>query len=195
MKSTVTTACGALFLTLAIAPAANAQSSACQTVEFSDSVLQRFPRAREACLDVITRDGEQYAVFKADLLRVSGNTARIRAKLPDGTRAPAQSIRFDPKRRVLVNGKGVSPNQLAVGQELTAYVKVTEPAATLATDDDDALIAFPFEDEPERTASAEMPTTASPLPLIGTIGALLLTIGAALASWRRRTRFGGLPIH
>jgi hypothetical protein len=190
MKSLVTSAFAALLLTFAIAPDASAQSSACQTVKFSDSVLQRFPRAREACLDVITRDGEQYAVFKADLLRVSGNTARIRAKLPGGGSAPAQSIRFDPKRRVLVNGKGISPSQLAVGQELTAYVKVTEPAATLASDDEGAIATFPFEEEPERTASAEMPATAGPLPLIGTIGMLFLTIGAGLASWRRRTRLG-----
>ncbi len=191
MKSTTAIAFGALLLTLAVAPGANAQSSACQSVKFSDSVLQRFPRAREACLDVITRDGEQYAVFKADLLRLSGNTARIRAKVPGGERVPAQSIRFDPKRRVLVNGKPVTPSQLAVGQELTAYVKVTEPAATLAPADEDALAAQPLEDaDAERLASAEMPSTASPLPLIGLGGALLLAVAAMLRSWISRARFG-----
>lgn len=182
MKSTTAFACGALLLTLAVAPGAGAQSPACQSAQFSDSVLQRFPRAREACLDVITRDGEQYAVFKADLLRLSGNTARIRAKLPSGARAPAQNIQFDPKRRVLVNGKGVSPSQLAVGQELTAYVKVREPLATLAPEDQGALSALPLEDaEPEQVAAASMPETASPLPLFGTGGALLLAIAAMLA--------------
>jgi hypothetical protein len=192
MKPSTTIAFGALLLTVAIAPGASAQSPACQSAQFSDSVLQRFPRAREACLDVITRNGEQYAVFKADLLRVSGTTARIRAKLPGGARAPAQSIRFDPQRRVLVNGKPLHPSQLAVGQELTAYVKVTEPAATLATADDGALTTQPLEDaEPERVASAEMPGTASPLPLFGAGGSLLLAIGAALAFWRNRARFSG----
>lgn len=190
MKSPTTTAFGALFLTLAIAPGAGAQSSACRTVEFSDRVLQRFPHARDACLDVITRNGEQYAVFKADLLRVSGNTARIRAKLPSGQRAPAQSIRFDPQRRVLVDGKPLHPTQLAVGQELTAYVKVTEPAATLAPADQEALATYPIEHaEAEQVASAQMPETASPVPLFGLGGALMLAIGAALAFVRRRARF------
>lgn len=190
MKSMMTIAFGALFLT-AIASAASAQSSACRTVEFSERVLERFPHAREACLDVITRNGEQYAVFKADLLRVSRNTARIRAKLPSGERAPAQSIRFDPQRRVLVNGKPLHPKELAVGQELTAYVKVTEPAATLAPADEEALATHPLEEvETERVASAEMPATASPLPLFGTGGALLLFIGAALALLRRHMTFG-----
>jgi hypothetical protein len=187
MKSTATIAFGALILTLSVAPAATAQSPACQSVQFSDSVLQRFPRAREACLDVITRDGEQYAVFKADLLRVSGNTARIRAKLPNGARAPAQSLRFDPQRRVLVDGKPIAPNRLAVGQELTAYVKVREPEATLAPADDAALSFQPLEDaEVERVASAEMPATASLLPSIGAGGALFLMLGAALAMLRGR---------
>jgi hypothetical protein len=191
MKSNTAVAFAAVLLTLTVAPGAYAQSSACQTVKFSDSVLQRFPRAREACLDVITRDGEQYAVFKADLLRLSGNTARIRAKLPGGERAPAQSIRVDPKRRVLVNGKGVAPSQLAIGQELTAYVKVTEPAATLAPEDDGALAAMPLEDaEFDQMASASMPATASPLPLLGAIGALLLAVAAILGFMRSRVRLG-----
>ncbi len=72
MRSPARLALCAAILGLSVLPAANAQQSKCQTVQFSDSVLQRFPHAREACLDVITRNGEEYAVFKADLLRVSG---------------------------------------------------------------------------------------------------------------------------
>jgi hypothetical protein len=189
MRSPTRFALCAAILGLSVFPAANAQQSKCQTVQFSDSVLQRFPHAREACLDVITRNGEEYAVFKADLLRVSSQSARMRAKLPDGSRAPAQTIRLDPKRRVLVDGKPVRPDQLAVGQVITAYVKVTEPVVALApADANEPLVTQPIEDaDSTRVASAEMPTTAGPLPLIGVGGLLMLAIGGALGVLRRRT--------
>jgi hypothetical protein len=191
MRSSTRLALCAAILGLSVFPSANAQQSKCQSVQFSDSVLQRFPRAREVCLDVITRNGEEYAVFKADLLRVSGQSARMRAKLPDGTHAPAQTIRIDPKRRVLVDGKPIRPDQLAVGQEITAYVKVTEPVLALApADAGEPLVTQPIENAgPARVASAEdspqMPTTAGPLPLLGGSGLLLLAIGGALGLVRR----------
>jgi hypothetical protein len=190
MKTKTTMAFGGLVLMLAIGPGAYAQSASCDSVKFSDRVLERFPRAQEACLDVITRDGEQWAVFKADLVRVSGNTVRVRPKLPSGERAPAQSIRFDPQRRVLVNGKSLQARQLALGQELTAYVKVTEPSATLApADEGEPLSPYPLEAAPEQVASADpaaMPMTASPFPLIGALGMMLLGLGGAVRLWRRR---------
>jgi hypothetical protein len=190
MRSLRRLALCAAILGVSVFPSVNAQQSKCQTAQFSDRVLQRFPRAREACLDVITRNGEEYAVFKADLLRVSGTTARMRAKLPDGTHAPAQNIRFDPNRRVLVDGKPLHPKQLAVGQEITAYVKVTEPLVALApADESEPLTTQPIEDT--QMASAEdspaMPTTAGPLPLIGASGLLLLVIGGALGFLRRNS--------
>lgn len=187
MRSSTRLVLCAAVLGLSAFPSVNAQQSKCQSVQFSDSVLLRFPRAREACLDVITRNGEEYAVFKADLLRVSSQSARMRAKLPDGSRAPAQTIRLDPKRRVLVDGKPVRPDQLAVGQVITAYVKVTEPVIALApADASEPLITQPIEDaDSARVASAQMPTTAGPLPLIGVGGLLLLAIGGALGLLRR----------
>jgi hypothetical protein len=62
-----------------------AESPGCPNVKFSQTVLEKFPRAQEACLDVITKGGQQYAVFKADLTGVQGNTVRVRVKLPDGS--------------------------------------------------------------------------------------------------------------
>ena len=79
-------------LALATVGPAHAQPARCQTVQFGAAVLQRFPRIREVCLDVITKDGQDYAVVKGDLLRVSSTTARIRPKLPDGTKAEARDI-------------------------------------------------------------------------------------------------------
>jgi hypothetical protein len=174
---------------LAALQTAQAQPPNCQTVEFSKEVVQRFPRIREACLDVLQANGELLAVFKADLLKVSGNRVRIRAKLPDGSHADARTVQVSPQRRVLVDGKSYRVNQLALGQELTIYAKVDEPVATLAPADASEPVEFaPIEEsEPTRLAEAdpEMPRTASPLPILGAGGGLLLTLGALLGVLRR----------
>jgi hypothetical protein len=172
----------------AAAQAAEAQTPTCQSVEFNPAVTERFPRLREACLDVIERQGQVLAVFKADLLKVSGNKVRLRAKLPDGTRAPAQTVQISPQRRVLVNGKSVRVDQLALGQELTIYAKVSEPVATIApADTSEPIELLPVESEPVRVASGdpEMPRTASVAPAIGLGGAVLIVLAGALGLIRR----------
>jgi hypothetical protein len=174
----------ALFLAL---PAANAQNSACQTVQFNDQVTQRFPRIREVCLDVIERDGQQYAVFKGDLTRTARNTLYVRFKLPDGSRTGTRKIQVSPQRRVLIEGKPVRIENLAVGQELTAYVKVSEPVVALAPPEDDPLDLQPLEPETSQVASAEtgaMPDTASPVRQVGAAGLALLLLGTLLAVLR-----------
>ncbi|HET9447726.1 MAG TPA: hypothetical protein VFO35_15780 [Steroidobacteraceae bacterium] len=179
---------GLIAITALLATSAQAQTPNCQSVDFSDSVVQRFPHVREACLDVIQRQGELLAVFKADLLKVTGNKVRIRAKLPDGSHAPAQTVQISPQRRVLVNGKSLRADQLALGQELTIYAKVNEPVATVAPAEVSEPVEFwPLENEPARLAAADpqMPHTASLLPAIGLGGVLLLGVGAVLGALRR----------
>lgn len=169
-------------------PAAYAQSAKCQTVQFSQAVLDRFPRIREVCLDVITKDGQDYAVVKGDLLRISSKTARIRPILPDGSKAEARDIAIDPKRKVMVAGEAVAPRDIAVGQEVTFYVKVTEPVAALEPADTEPLAPMPLVEEtaPAAEPVPEMPKTASPVPLIGLGGLALLGLGGALGLIRRR---------
>jgi hypothetical protein len=175
-------------LALAAAVPAYADAAQCQTVEFSAAVLERFPRIREACLDVITKDGQEYAVLKADLLRVSRTSARLRPILPDGTRAEARTIAFDPARRVMVDGRAVRPSELAVGQVISFYVKVTEPVATFEPADEAPLAPMPLpaEEPAEAEPAPAMPATASPLPLIGLTGLALLALGGGIGLARRR---------
>jgi hypothetical protein len=174
---------------LAAAQAAPAQQPTCQTVQFSDAVVEKFPRVREACLDVIERQGDLLAVFKADLLKVSGNKARIRARLPGGGHADPQTVQVDPERRVLVNDRKYRIDDLAIGQELTIYAKVDEPVVAFAPADSSENPEFsPIEIVPVRVAAAEpeMPTTASSLPTIGFGGAVLVFLGVVLGLMRRQ---------
>ena len=193
MKSFVSL--GSLVLALIPAAALAQQPAICQRVEFSPQVLERFPNIRAACLDVISRDGQQFAVVKADLVRASPRRMTVRVKLPDGTRSEPLGINVAPNARVNINGRMTPLSDVAVGQELSAYIHVSDPGIALASEEPGPVQFTPVtaEPEPEPTVAAaepapEMPKTASRLPLAGTIGLVLLALGAGIAVVRRRAR-------
>jgi hypothetical protein len=187
---------GSLVLALIPAAAMAQQPEACQRVEFSAQVLERFPNIRAACLDVINRDGQTFAVVRAHLMRVQGRRMTVRVRLPDGTQSEPMSISTRSNARVNIDGRQVPLQDVAVGQELSAYIHVTDPGIALA-DDSTGPVEFtplPAKPEPEPAAAVaaaaepEMPKTATRLPLAGTIGLALLALGAGLAIARRRAR-------
>lgn len=175
---------------LALSGAAFAQNNqACQNMRFSDEVLARFPRASEACLDVITRDGQSYAVFKAKLERVTGTTLRLRFKQPDGTYAAAQNVKTSPNRRVLIDGKPTPVSELAPDQELTAYVRVDKPLLALEpVDATEPLEPVPMAAPEPAVARADpvMPHTASPFELAALLGSFCCAVACALNATRRK---------
>jgi hypothetical protein len=177
-------------LAMAVSGAAFAQNTAaCQRVRFSDEVLNRFPRAPQACLDVINRDGQDYAVFKAQLDQVTGNTLRLRFKQPDGTYAAATNIKTDPERRVLIDGKPVRVTDLAPDQEITAYVRVDKPMIALPpVTESEPLDAVPLGAVEPVVARAEpaMPHTASQVGFVALVAPLLWAIALALRLARRK---------
>jgi LPXTG-motif cell wall-anchored protein len=92
-----------------------------------------------------------------------------------------------------VNGRSTPVEEIAVGQEITAYVNVTDPGIALAPAEASDPVEFtpvPAEPEPEpvRAAAAppEMPKTATQLPLLGAFGVALLALGVGFAFLRRR---------
>ena len=96
---------GSFALALIPAVALAQQPAVCQRVEFSQEVLARFPNIRKACLDVITKDGQEYAVVKADLVRASARRMTVRVKLPDGTHSDPISINIKSNARANVEGQ------------------------------------------------------------------------------------------
>jgi hypothetical protein len=170
-----------------------AQSPGCPNVKFSESVLQKFPRAQEACLDVITKGGQQYAVFKADLSSVQGNTVRVRMKLPDGSYSEPKSISTKPGLRVLIEGKPYPVSELAPNQELMTYIRVDQPMIALApANDSEPVDAVPMtEPAPPATghlaaAGPVMPHTASQTLWTMLMGIFCIAVALALRISRRR---------
>jgi LPXTG-motif cell wall-anchored protein len=186
---------GSLVLALVPALALAQQPAACERVEFSEEVLARFPNIRQACLDVINKDGQDYVVVKADLVRATSRRMTVRIKRPDGSFSDPIGINIQPNAKLNVNGKMLGIQDVAVGQELTTYVRVNDPGIALASDAE--VVEFtpvPATPEPAPAAQAaaepapEMPKTATNLPLAGTIGLALLALGAAIAFMRRRSQ-------
>ena len=123
---------GSFALALIPAVALAQQPAVCQRVEFSQEVLARFPNIRKACLDVINKDGQEYAVVKADLVRATSRRMTVRVKLPDGTHSDPIGINIKGNARVNVNGQPTRIEDIAIGQELSAYINVTDPGIALA---------------------------------------------------------------
>jgi hypothetical protein len=183
---------GSLVLALVPAAALAQQPAACERVQFSEEVLARFPNIRQACLDVINKDGQDYVVVKADLVRATSRRMTVRIKRPDGSYSDPIGIDIKPNRKINVDGRMLGIQDVAVGQELTTYVRVTDPGIALASDAE--VVEFtpvPATPEPEpapaaqATAAPEMPTTATWLPLAGILGLGLIAFGAGIAVLRR----------
>lgn len=188
--------CTVLAVPLLAAAAVFAQSPGCPGVQFSAEVLSRFPDAAAACLDVIQKDGEQYGVFKAQLLDVRGNTVRVRVKKPDGTQGPVASFAAKPGRKVLIDGKAYPLSELAPNQEITAYVRVDRayialPPATQSERLD--AVPLPEAPAPERhsmrlSSAPTMPHTASSLGAVALLGQFCVAIALSLMVVRKRRK-------
>jgi len=193
MKAFVTV--GSLVLAMIPAVALAQQPEACQRVEFSAAVLERFPNIRKACLDVISKDGQTFAVVRALLVRTTSRRMTVRVRLPDGTQTEPMGINVASNARINVNGRMTPLQDVAVGQEISAYINVKDPGIAVASEEAGPVEFTPItaEPEPEPVAEAaapapEMPKTATRLPLVGTIGLFLLAFGAGLAILRHRAR-------
>jgi len=193
MKAFVTV--GSLVLAMIPAVALAQQPEACQRVEFSAAVLERFPNIRKACLDVISKDGQTFAVVRALLVRTTSRRMTVRVRLPDGTQTEPMGINVASNARINVNGRMTPIQDVAVGQEISAYINVTDPGIAVASETPGPVEFTPItaEPEPEPVAEAaapapEMPKTATRLPLVGTLGLFLLAAGAGIAFLRRRAQ-------
>jgi len=185
---------------------AEARGASCDEIEFSAEVLANYPKAREACQEVVTRDGIQYMQVRGEVrtetTRDSEQPLRIYVRGLNETieaRPPAEMT----YRIVDVSRQGQAPrvnrNRLKRGDMITVLV----PLAQLEDDDTLDQVAFshaepnrivvvtvvevgPVEAAPVAPATpATLPKTASPWPAVGLLGALCAAGGVLLAAVRR----------
>ena len=154
----------------------------CADLNWSAEVLALNPDIASMCQTVYEKDGKLYAKTSVEVVRVRGNTMTFRPKHTDGTLGDSRSITLDSAWRANIGGRSYRASDLSRGQELNVYLP--EDRFALAVADDDGL------DETEMMAigavTTEMPTTASPLFLVGLAGGAFLALGGLLSGVRRR---------
>jgi hypothetical protein len=149
----------------------------CGAVTFASSVTSQFPEASNACLDIATREGKQYAHFKGEIVSVSGSQVRARFKLPNGQYS--QTYAFTPKSssRIKIAGQTYRFSELQKGQELDLYVPPDR--WEFEVPETESFAAAPTVETYRVTTVTvgALPHTASEVPLVGLLSVVLFDAG------------------
>jgi hypothetical protein len=191
MKRNIVGAAGVL-LALSWTQSSFAQAPSCNDLNFTGPVAREFPDARKACLDVVEREGKDFAHFQARIRNVRGGTVEAEFRMPDGTYSRPITVTPDPSARVRIGGRDYRWRELSRGQELDVWLPPDrwelavpeEPGQQFAAAP--AIAAFPIAEPTTTLAANTLPRTASPVPLVGALGALLVVLGVGVAALRRR---------
>ncbi len=158
------------------------EAPTCADLNWSAEVLAANPDIGISCQAVYEKNGAMFAKVSIEVIRVRGNRMTFRPLHTDGTKGDSRSIQLDSSWRAEIGGRSYRASDLMRGQQLNVYIP--EDRFALAVEDADGpdeadMVAI--EDE-----VVEMPTTASPLFLIGLAGGAFLALGGLLSSVRRR---------
>jgi hypothetical protein len=154
----------------------------CADLNWSAEVLAANPDIALACQAVYEKDGELYAKASIEVIRVRGNRMTFRTLRTDGSKGDSRSITLPSTWRAEIGGRSYRSTDLMRGQQLNVYIP--QDRFALAVEDSDGVdVADVVVIEEE---VVEMPTTASPLFLIGLAGGAFIALGGLLSGVRRR---------
>jgi hypothetical protein len=165
---------------LMAAKAMESTTVTCADLNWSAGVLAENPDIAKTCRTVFEKDGKLYAQASVEVVRVRGNTMTFVTLHTDGTKGESRMTNLESGWRATIGGREYRASDLNRGQKLNVYLP--EDRFALSIGDDDALVNEMVEIED----STEMPTTASPLFLIGLVGSGFLAMGGLLRLVRRR---------
>ena len=167
---------------LLAATAVESTTVTCADLNWSAEVLAANPDIGMSCQAVYEKNGSLFAKVSIEVIRVRGNRMTFRPLHTDGTKGDSRSIQLDSAWRAEIGGRSYRASDLMRGQQLNVYIP--EDRFALAVEDADGP------DEMDMVAIeeevVEMPTTASPLFLIGLAGGAFLALGGLLGRVRRR---------
>jgi hypothetical protein len=184
-KRNVLAAVTVAFAAMLFGVSAQAQTVTCDDLVFTGPLLSQFANANDYCLDVVQKDGRNFAHFEAEYVSHSGSDVKLKVKDRVGGYSDTVSVQAPEGQRVKINGRELRIRELQRGDTLDIYVPP------------DRFVAV-FHDTPEEfaddvdveewvivpaAAAATLPATASPMPLIGLLGVLFAALG-----------FGGLAV-
>ncbi len=168
---------------LLAAKAVESTTVSCDDLTWSADYLAQNPEVGAMCQTVYEKDGELFAKVSIEVTRIRGNKMTFRPIHKDGTKGERRSITLPTDWRAKIAGREYRASDLVAGQELNVYLPQDRFALTIG--DDDAFVnqLVVIETVAEVT---EMPTTASPLFLVGLAGGAMLALGGLFSAVRRR---------
>ena len=122
MRKTIGLLASATLLGGVIATHSALAQGGCAGVNFTGPVATQFPQVRDACLEMVTRNGQQFAHFKGEIVGVSGNQVRAHFKLPNGQYSQTYSFAPSAGTRVNINGTRYRFSELTRGQQMDIYL-------------------------------------------------------------------------
>ncbi len=154
----------------------------CGDINWSAEVLEKNPDIGQSCTAVYEKDGRLFAKVPIEVVRVRGNRMTFRPLHTDGSMGDSRSVQLDSSWRAEIGGRSYRASDLMRGQQLNVYIPQDRFALAVEDADgpDDADLVV-IEEE-----VVEMPTTASPLFLVGLVGGAFLALGGMLSGIRRR---------
>ena len=171
---------------LAIGAPASAQTDlTCADITFEQEVLSKYPSAADGCRSVVEVNGERYAKMRVEMMSARGNVGTFRFMNKDGTYGPLESVTVDDDWRANLGGREYRMRQITRGQEMNIYIPADRWEAHVASDMSGTITTYyavAMIHEPAG-GGAELPSTASPLPLIGMLG-----MGSLFAAFLMRVR-------
>lgn len=154
----------------------------CADLNWSAEALAANPDIGKTCQAVYEKDGKLYAKASIEVVRVRGSRMTFRTLHTDGSKGESRSVQLDNSWRAEIGGRSYRASDLMRGQQLNIYIPEDRFALVVEdADGPDEADIIPIEDE-----VVDMPTTASPLFLIGLAGGAFLALGGLLSGLRRR---------
>jgi hypothetical protein len=153
-----------------------------------------------ALTPVTAQTGDVVVVQQTEIKRISGEVVNVRSNLltlrhDDGS--GRQAYRIPRGASITIRGEQIRLQDLQPGQQIRVYYRETETGRVIVMsppEETETLIVVEEEEpvmvvEPEPEPEPMMlPATASPLPLIGMLGAGFMALGGLIAGLRRRLR-------
>ena len=156
--------------------------TSCADLNWSAEVLAANPDIAMSCQAVYEKDGELFAKASIEIIRVRGNRMTFRTMHTDGSKGDSRSVVLDPSWRAEIGGRTYRASDLMRGQQLNVYIP--QDRFALAVEDSDGVDTADVVVIEEEVV--EMPSTASPLFLIGLAGGAFIALGGLLSGVRRR---------
>lgn len=156
--------------------------TSCADLNWSAEVLAANPDIAMSCQAVYEKDGELYAKATIEVIRVRGNRMTFRTMHTDGGKGDSRSVTLPATWRAEIGGRSYRASDLMRGQQLNVYIP--QDRFALAVEDSDGVDAADVVVIEEEVV--EMPSTASPLFLIGLAGGAFIALGGLLSGVRRR---------